>query len=279
MMCNRRTLPIILCTVILGTVISCATTGPGGEKSLILISESQEVALGRQVSEQVLERERPFDDQQWQEYLDRVGNRIVQVSDRQNLQYQFTVLENEQINAFATPGGYLFFYTGILQMMDSEDELAAVMAHEVSHVVGRHSVQAIQTAYGGTILANIILGDRIDEEIGQITGLVFNLALRGYSRSQEFEADEYGLIYMVEAGYNPNAMITMFEKLAAMENGERNVFENLAATHPETSARIARMKEQIATMPQEVTRQAIEQRLYQQMKERLPAPRPSEPEG
>ncbi len=265
----------LLLTVFL--VFSCATTGPGGEKSLILISERQEVTLGSQVAEQVQQQEQPLADQQWQEYLDRIGQRIVEVSDRKSLDYHFTVLHNDQINAFAAPGGFLYFYTGILQRMDSEDELAAVMAHEVSHVVGRHSVQAIQTAMGGTLLANLILGDRINEEIGQITGLVFNLAMQGYSRSQEFEADEYGLMYMVDAGYNPNAMVTMFEKLAAMEGGERNVFEDLAASHPKTKDRIARMKAQIAAMPASVTGRPINRQQYQQMKNRLPEPSP--PEG
>jgi len=260
--------------IILGTILlSCATTGPGGKKSFILISESQEIELGESVSQQVLEQEKPLTDDQWQSYLTEVGKKVVAVSDRSALPFHFTVLDNDQINAFATPGGYLFFYTGILRMMESEDELAAVMAHEISHVVGRHSVKTIQTYYGGAIAANILLGDQADKEIGKITEIVFGLALRGYGRSNEHEADQYGLHYMTKAGYNPQAMVTMFEKLAsASGDRESNFFEGLLSTHPDTKDRISRMKNQIAAMPPENANRPLIKSKYAQMKSRLPAP-------
>ncbi len=255
------------------TILSCATTGPGGKKSFILISERQEIAIGEGVSKQVLEKEKPLDNDQWQAYLTEVGQKIAKVSDRSTLPFHFTVLDNDQVNAFATPGGYLFFYTGILRMMDSEDELAAVMAHEISHVVGRHSVKTIQAYYGGAIAASVLLGDKTDEEIGQITNIVFGLALRGYGRKNEHEADEYGVHYMTKAGYNPQAMVTMFEKLAnASGNRKSGFFEGLLSTHPDTKDRISRMKTQIAAMPPENTNRAIEKNRYQRMKGRLPAP-------
>lgn len=254
-------------------ILSCATTGPGGKKSFILISEQQEIAIGEGVSKQVLEQEKPLDNEQWQTYLAEVGQKVAGVSDRSTLPFHFTVLDNDQVNAFATPGGYLFFYTGILRMMDSEDELAAVMAHEISHVVGRHSVKTIQAYYGGAIAAGLLLGDEADKEIGQITNIVFGLALRGYGRSNEHEADEYGLHYMTRAGYNPQAMVTMFDKLAAASgNRESNFFEGLLSTHPDTKDRISRMKTQIAAMPAEDTNRPIKKNTYQQMKSRLPEP-------
>jgi predicted Zn-dependent protease len=254
-------------------LFSCATTGPGGKKSFILISESQEIALGQSVSEQVMGQEKALADDQWQTYLTEVGKKIAAVSDRSTLPFHFTVLDNDQINAFATPGGYLFFYTGILRMMETEDELAAVMAHEISHVVGRHSVKTIQTYYGGAIAANILLGDQAEKEIGQITEIVFGLALRGYGRSNEHEADEYGLHYMTKAGYNPQAMVTMFEKLAAASGDrESNFFEGLLSTHPDTKDRISRIKNQIAALPPENANRPLIKTKYSQMKSRLPVP-------
>jgi len=266
--------------VIIGLVIcSCATTGPGGKKSFILISDEQEIGLGQSVSEQVLQQEKPLADSVWQAYLTEVGQKIARVSDRSTLPFHFTVLENDQINAFATPGGYLFFYTGILRMMESEDELAAVMAHEISHVVARHSVKTIQAYYGGAIALDLILGDKSEDLVGQVTGLVFNLALQGYGRSNEHEADEYGLLYMKNAGYNPQAMVTMFDKLAALsgDQGDRGWFENLVATHPETKERIARMKTRIASYPPDITQRPIKKSRYDQMKKRLPAPKEEKP--
>lgn len=255
-------------------VLSCVTTGPGGKKSFILISDQQESSLGKSVSEEVLKTEKPLKDSLWQTYLTEVGEKIVKVSDRSNLSFHFTVLDNDQINAFATPGGYLFFYTGILRMMESEDELAAVMAHEVSHVVGRHSVKTIQTYYGGAIALSLLLGENMDKEVGQITSLVFGLALQGYGRKNEHEADEFGLHYMTKAGYNPNGAVTMFEKLASFSGEKkRGFFESLTASHPETQERISRMKTQIAALPSEYTSRPIKKNRYEQMKARLPKPK------
>jgi predicted Zn-dependent protease len=259
-------------------VVSCATTGPGGKKSLILVSDQEEMDLGKSVAEEVLKEETPLPDSVWQDYLASVGEKIVKVSDRSTLPFHFTVLENDQVNAFATPGGYLFFYTGILRLMDSEDELAAVMAHEVSHVVARHSIKTIQAYYGGAIALNLILGEKSKDFVGQVTGLVFNLALQGYGRSNENEADEYGLLYMKNAGYNPEAMVTMFDKLASLSGGkDRGWFENLTASHPETKDRIAHIKQLIASYPPDVTQRPIKKSRYEQMKARLPAPKEEKP--
>jgi len=260
---QRLTYSGTLLVVLALFVLSCVTTGPGGKKSFILISDQQESSLGKSVAEEVLKTEKPLEDSLWQAYLTEVGEKIVRVSDRSNLPFHFTVLDNDQINAFATPGGYLFFYTGILRMMESEDELAAVMAHEISHVVGRHSVKTIQTYYGGAIALSLLLGDDMENEVGRITSLVFGLALQGYGRKNEHEADEFGLHYMAKASYNPNGAVTMFEKLASFSGEKkRGFFENLTATHPETRERISRMKTQIAALPSEYTSRPIKKNRY-----------------
>lgn len=252
-------------------LVACATTGPGGEKSVILLSEEQEKSIGRQVAQKVEAQENILQDSLWQSYLTEVGEKIVAVCDRPDLGYRFRVIASDQVNAFAAPGGFIYFYTGILEMMDTEAELAAVMAHEVSHVVARHSVKTLQAAYGGIILINLALGKESEKLAGQVAGTVLNLALTGYGRSNELQADEYGVYYMVKAGYNPNAAVDMFTKLAEAsgEQGDRGFFENLTASHPETQERIRKIKAQIAAMDEDVHELPSFQDRYQAMKRRI----------
>ena len=262
-----------VCLSIAVIVTGCATTGPGGKKSLILISDAQEVEIGRQVDAQVRATDTLFADSLWQSYLSEVGQKIVAVCDRPDLGYQFHVIESDQINAFAIPGGFVYFYTGILQMMDNEAELAAVMAHEISHVVARHSVKTIQAAEGGMQLLDLILGEKSQGAAGQVAGIAMSLALTGYGRSNELEADEFGLYYMQKAGYNPHASKTMFTKLAELSGsrGDRGFFENLLASHPETQERIRKIDAEIAAMPRSVDNLPYHEDRYQLMKKRLPA--------
>ncbi|HUU44611.1 MAG TPA: M48 family metallopeptidase [Acidobacteriota bacterium] len=256
-------------------LFSCVTTGPGGRKSLIILPESQEVALGKSVAEQVDSTETLYANEAWQAYITEVGNKIAAVSDRPNLDWQFKVIESDQINAFAAPGGFVYFYTGILNMMDSESELAAVMAHEISHVVGRHSVKHLQTALGASVLAQIALGEEAEGTAGQVAGIVIGLSLTGYGRGHEFEADAFGVHYMTKAGYNPRGATAMFTKLAQLSGGgDRGFFENLTSTHPDTKDRISRIETQIAEMPQSARELPHYRDRYQLLKKQLPPPAP-----
>lgn len=251
--------------------MSCVTTGPGGDKSLIIISDEEEVAIGKEVDAEVRSTEKIYGDAQWQSYLNEVGQKIVKVCDRQEIEYHFAVIESDQINAFATPGGYVYFYTGILSLMDNEAEMAAVMAHEISHVVARHSVQHLQKALGIQILASVALGEKSAGTIGQITGVLAGLWLNGYGRTYELQADEYGVFYMKEAGYNPDGSRTMFKKLAELSGGgEQGWFEKLTSTHPDTQERLAKIDAQIAAMPRSVDNLPKYEDRYKGMKNRLP---------
>lgn len=267
----KRLIVVTLCSTFV--LSSCATTGPGGQKSVILISDEQEVALGQEVDAQVRQENKLLPDSLWQAYLAEVGQKIVDVCDRPNLDYQFHVIESDQVNAFAIPGGFLYFYTGILDMMDNEAQLAAVMAHEVSHVVARHSVKSLQATYGGLVLIQIALGDKSQELIGQVAQTALALALTGYGRSNELEADKFGVYYMVQAGYNPEAAIEMFTKLAELSgDGDRGFFENLTSSHPETQERISKIREQISQMSTSVENLPEYEERYKTMKRRLPTP-------
>jgi predicted Zn-dependent protease len=239
---NTRTMLIALALV--AGLLGCVTTGPGGKTSLVLISTPQEVALGAAMAEEIAASEKVLPDQAWQAYLNEVGQKIVAVCDRKDIEYRFTVIESDQFNAFAAPGGYVYFYTGLLRTMDNEAEMAAVMAHEISHVVARHGSKRLQATMGAAMAAQLVLGDNSSEVFQTAVGVGMNLLFAGYSRDAEREADAYGMEYMVRAGYDPRAMETMFLKMAR-QGSESNSFEQFFSSHPDTQERINNAKQAI----------------------------------
>ena len=252
-------------------LLGCATTGPGGEKSLILIPTSQEVAIGQGMAEQIRQEEDILDDPEWQAYVTEIGEKIVAVSDRKDLDYKFAVINSDVPNAFAAPGGFIYFYTGLLKEMDSEAEFAAVCAHEISHVVARHSVQRLQAAMGASLAYQLIFGDENSQALNAAISVGLGLAMAGYSRDAEREADRYGMIYMRQAGYNPNGALSMFQTLAELGgSSDQNVFEQMASSHPETQERIQNARQLInewAPLSNDLTTGTER---YQRMKARLP---------
>ena len=260
--------------LLLGVILlGCATTGPGGKQSLIIVPENQEIAIGAGMAKEVETTEKVLNDSLWQAYLNEVGQKIVKVSDRSNLEFHFTVIESDQINAFAAPGGYVYFYTGLLKGMESEAEMAAVMAHEISHVVGRHGIKRLQSALGVTLAYQLVFGSdgSSSETMNAVINVGMGLLFADYSRENEREADEFGIHYMVKAGYNPQGAVTMFNKLATLggQQGEASVFEKLSSSHPETQERISNAVNQIEEMKPLPCNLDFGTTKYEQMKKRL----------
>lgn len=279
----RQTLPgvmalIIACSVALSSALfSCVTTGPGGKKSFLLFGTSDEIAIGKRIDEQVRAESTILPDSLWQSYVTEIGESIVAVSDRKDLQYHFAVIESDQINAFALPGGYIYFYTGLLRLMDDEAQLAAVMSHEISHVVARHGMKRMQKALIAELGYAVVFGNSGSSKVREAAvGIGLSLAFAGYSRSAEAEADRYGIGYMRLSGYNPRGAVAMFEHLAEAGSREPNAFEKLTAGHPATQARIASAKKQIAEMGEPLEDLKFNKDVYQRMKARLPEPAPPE---
>ncbi len=258
-----------LCIAILLLLVACVTTGPGGKKSFILMSTDQELQIGMGMAEEIAKSEKRLPDETWQRYLNDVGQKIVKVSDRRDIEYHFTVIESDEMNAFATPGGYVYFYTGLLKSIANEGEMAAVMAHEISHVVARHGVKRVQTAMGAAMALQLIAGEGGSELMNAAINVGMGLLMAGYSRDAEREADRYGIIYMKAAGYDPNAAITMFEKLAAAGGSGGGVFESMVSSHPETQERIANARAEITQLGGGAGL-TVNQKKYQDMKARLP---------
>lgn len=270
---NKKSFQIFFSLILSVTILisGCATTGPGGKQSFIIIPVEQEVSIGAGMAEQVEQTEKILPDQEWQDYLNRVGQKIVSVCDRKDIEYHFKVIESDQINAFAAPGGYVYFYSGLLREMENESEMAAVMAHEISHVVARHSVRNIQAALGVSMAYELVFGDENNQVRDLAIGLGMNLLFAKYSRDYEREADSYGIQYMVKAGYNPQGAVTMFQKLAELGgSGGDGIFEAFSS-HPDSQERITSAKSQISNMQPLASTLISGESKYNQMRSRLPA--------
>lgn len=267
----RAIMGMSLVSVSLAFLVSCVTTGPGGKKSFLMFGSAQEVEFGRGIDEQVRAESKILDDPLWQNYVNDLGQKLVAHCDRKDINYTFSVVESDQINAFALPGGYIYFYTGLLKVMDDEAELAAVMSHEISHVVARHGMKRLQTALIAEMGYSVIFGGADDSRVREAAvGIGLSLVFAGYSRSAEREADNYGIGYMTSAGYDPGGAIRMFEHLSSAGENSPSSYEKLVASHPQTQERIRLAKKQIVSLgdlPIGLRRGAEK---YQKMKLRLP---------
>ncbi|MEX0940979.1 MAG: M48 family metalloprotease [Pseudomonadales bacterium] len=211
------------------------------------MSEEKEIELGAQEHRKIISQYGIYRDKDLQEYIDRVGQRVAAQSSRPELEYHFTILNDEMINAFALPGGYIYVTRGILMHLNSEAELAAVLGHEIAHVTEKHALrnQTRGKALGVlSTVAAVVTGTPGVYELGNIFGGVL---LSGYSREFELEADEVGAAYMAKAGYSPDAMLKTIEILKAkdrieieqarLEKREPRVYHGFLSTHPDNDTR------------------------------------------
>ncbi|HLD14744.1 MAG TPA: M48 family metalloprotease [Burkholderiales bacterium] len=230
---------------------SCVTNPVSGTPDLVFMTEAQEISLGRQNDPKIRQQYGVYDDPKLQAYVQRVGERLAKKSHRPHLKYTFTVLDGDEVNAFALPGGYIYITRGILAYIQNEAELAAVLGHEIGHVTARHGVgqytRAMTAQIGAGILSQVVpgLGNQIGQELINIIG---NALLSGYGREDELQADRLGAEYITRTGYNPEAVIGVvsilknqeeFEKKrAAAENREPRVYHGVFASHPSADDRL-----------------------------------------
>ena len=210
-----------------------------------LLSPEAERKIGETTKERILEQYKVLDNAAVRDYVRRVGERLAQVSDRPTVDYDFTVLDNDLINAFAAPGGFIFVTRGLLQEMNDEAELAMVLSHEIAHVAALHGVQMIQREMGqnaltvlGTIGAALVAGPEAMIMVANTADLFSSLYLLGYSRDKELEADNIGLQYLLRAGYDPHASLRFLRKLQAMDKETARGWDLYFRTHPNTTDRI-----------------------------------------
>lgn len=225
-----------------GLVISACTTTPVSNRSaLILIPKSQEISLGIQSYNEILKREKESEDLELNQIIRRVGQRIASVSDMPKLEWEIKLIESDQKNAFALPGGKIAIYTGILSVAKNEAGLATVMSHEIAHVIARHGAQRMtqqMLLQGAMIGAGLSMKNSTQKNIvlsALGVGVLYGFTLP-FSRLHESEADQIGLIYMAKAGYDPNEAINFWQRFGQVKGGKGP--PEWASTHPADTTRI-----------------------------------------
>jgi len=228
------------------TVYNSATQ----KKELILINSMQEVQIGRSMSDNIIKNEiPPFKDAAKQLLVNKIGQRIAQASDRRDIVYHFMVLDSSDLNAFTLPGGYVYIYKGLLDRID-EQELAAILSHEVGHAAAKHSVKKMQAALGYNFLMALALAGfgnndpQLAKEISGATDAVYGLLSKGYGREDEFLADKLAVKYMLRAGYDPYGLVRTLELLNKEKGPSGRIFEILS-DHPRMEERIRKVKEEV----------------------------------
>lgn len=233
-------------------------------------STEKEVRLGRELAAQV-DREAKFvDDGVITEYINRVGQNIVLHSDAK-VPFTIKVIDSDEVNAFALPGGFFYVNKGLLLAADNEAELAGVMAHEIAHVAARHAVEnnkKAELAQYAVLIPSILLGGGLGQLIYQGGGFASLLGFMKFTRGAEEEADKLGVQYMWAAGYDPTAMATMFEKLESKSKKKPGFISKLFATHPAPPERRAASLALAARFP-EKEEYVISSSEFQKVKARL----------
>jgi|GEM_PF-138911 Zn-dependent protease with chaperone function len=221
-----------------------------------LLSEASERAIGAETRDELVKQYGEVKDASVRAYVSRVGLRVAAVSDRPRLEYVYTVLDTEVVNAFAAPGGFIFVTRGLLERTESEAELATVLGHETGHVCAWHGVIAIQHEMGagiltllGTVAAGVAAGPEAAVAMLQTAGLFSDLYLLGYGRENEIQADQLGLRYALSAGYDAQAALTFFQRLEKLEaQAGADEWEPYLRSHPPTETRIALAKAYLGRM-------------------------------
>lgn len=227
--------------------LSNETAFPVAEGNPLFVTSYDEYTIGRGVAAVILGKFRPLPEQQKQRYLSQIGQVLARFSDRPEVYggYRFVIIESEQINAMAAPGGIIFITTGLLDVLPNEEALAAVLAHEISHVVNRHGIESIAAGKtagtaieGGAIVAALDCSGAsqlITGAFATIVGEVVDTLLeKGYSREQEFEADEEAAELLTRAGYNPQGINEVLSLLKQFQNTKGGWFD----THPSPQDRL-----------------------------------------
>jgi predicted Zn-dependent protease len=232
--------------------LSCAINPVTGKRELSLISEPEEIALGRQTDVEIRQQYGVYDDPELNEYVESVGRALVPHTHRPNLDYHFAVLDTPVVNAFAVPGGYIYVTRGIVALMRSEAELAVVLGHELGHVNARHSVRRMSEMM--LVQVGLAVGSALSETFAEISGLAgvgIQILFLKYSRDDERQADTLGVEYARKGTYNPGEMIGFFaslEKLGDLSGG--HALPGFLSTHPLTSERIEKVRMTLAESDQ-----------------------------
>lgn len=238
---KRFFLLLFLCVVISG----CQTAPYTGRSQFIITSEEQETALGDEAWKQVKETTKPSTNPKYTEPVARVGKNLSKAVDEKSYDWQFMVVDSEEMNAFCLPGGKVVVYTGLFQFISNDAELASVMGHEIGHAIARHGGERITQQYmkelGGSALGVALSSAEVSPDWVSVYGVAADLGMiLPYSREHEYEGDYIGIMLMAEAGYDPEAAVSFFRKFSTIQN--YGAVEEFFATHPMGEKRVEELK-------------------------------------
>lgn len=243
---------------LLASLAACATNPVTGMPQVVLMSEAQEIEMGKEAAPQIAATMGIYEDDELQRYVEGVGLRMAALSERPHLPWQFRVIDDSAVNAFAVPGGFVYVTRGILANMGSEAELASVLGHEIGHVTARHSVSQMTRAQFaniglgiGMIGLAVIGAGQAGQLLGQMVGSGVQLLFLKYSRDDETQSDDLGLRYMSAAGYAPTEMPRVFHTLARQMtlSPEGARVPEWQSTHPAPENREGRIRGEIEKLP------------------------------
>ncbi len=235
-----------------------------------IISIEKEIALGRQLSQQIERQVKLVEDPEVTEYVNRIAQNLVRNSDAK-VPFTIKVIDSEEINAMALPGGFLYVNSGLITAADSESEIAGVMAHEIAHVTARHATeqQTKATIANYAMIPLIFLSGGIASAIYNASSFLIPMQFLRFSRKAETEADYLGLQYMYKTGYDPNGFVSFFEKLQAQKKKKRGKLATAFSTHPPTHKRIKKTQANIEKILPERDQYVINTTEFDRIKAKL----------
>lgn len=244
----RAPLVVAVTTVVSLLAFSCARNPVTGKKELVLVSESQEIAMGREAAASVDSEMGLYGDEELQAYVEKIGLAMATASERPELPWSFQIVDSSVVNAFALPGGYIYLTRGILTYINDEAALAGVTGHEIGHVTARHSVQQVsrqQLAGLGLGLGTVFFPEV--RPFGDLLGTGLGLLFLKFGRDDEREADRLGVRYSLAQGYDPREMAEFFAVLKRLSGEDRDI-PTWASTHPDPEEREAKIRAMVQEM-------------------------------
>jgi predicted Zn-dependent protease len=259
---------------LLGIAITCSLLGCG-------ISQQQEVQMGVEYAQQINAQLPIIQDPELNRYINVLGDSIARLTSRKDLNWQFFIVDAQEVNAFAVPGGFVYINRGLIQRADQMDEIAGVLGHEIGHVVKRHTVKQMEKAQGanvGVTLACILTSICNSQVAGAAINIAGGAVFARFSRQDEAQADDEGFTNVVRAGISPVGMVTMFRKLLEERKNRPAGVEAWFLTHPLEEDRITAVQARINQIPPAtLARLGTDSRNFHTFKSRIQALPPSPP--
>jgi beta-barrel assembly-enhancing protease len=264
----------LLSVALLGLLVACATNPVTGKRELSLMSESQEIAVGKENHPQILREMGQYEDAELQRYVAGIGQRLAKTSERPTLPWTFTVVDQPVVNAFAVPGGFIYINRGLIERAENMSQVAGVLGHEIGHVTERHSIEQMEKQQGtqlGVAVGCILAPSVCNNQLGATAiNLGAGAAFARFSRKDESESDTRAVEYTTRAGIDPRGIPEMFRILLDERQRNPSRLEAWFATHPLEEDRIRRTEEQIARIRPEVLQSLTKDtRAFQSFKSRL----------